>query len=166
MKLSDLVAKVTELAQKIAGLETQAKAANITPEQHTALAAEAAALTGAVTKLQGDLKTALDAQAAAEQANATAVADLNAQVVKLQGELANKQSIATKAVVAAAELAADQTVRPVAANTDAPINGKSPLENVQAQLATEKDPAARRALVLKSRELRGMSFKSELVKAT
>lgn len=161
MKLSDVLAK---LEQKIDTLLNSAKAPNITAEQHAALTAEAKALKteldqikASVTTLQTETQAAVSQHSAALQAKETEITDLKAQ-------LADKQKLAEHGAAAAAELATSQAVPPVPAATEKVTTE----EGLRKELAKcgPNDSVRKTQIARQIRELRGISLKSELRKAT
>jgi len=177
MNISEMKTLVADLAAKVKTLDLAAKAtpATITAEQHTALQASATELSNKITTLQtaltaAEAKITTDLAAAATKAaaDATTIAGLTTEKAALEATLADKKKIATAGAAAAAGLAADQTVKPVAAGSDVSPNGKTGIENLRAQLAAETDPAKKTILARQIREVRapGLSFKRELTPAT
>jgi predicted nucleic acid-binding Zn-ribbon protein len=169
MKLLDIKAAVESLTAKVNDFGTKLAAMakttveNITAEAATALRAEIKILTDLGATLKTDLTDAVTSLAEAS----TTITALQTELGIVKAALVDKQKIATNAAAAAAGLTADQGVEQVAAGTDAAADGKTPEQKLRAQLsAKDISPKARGEIAAKLRELRGVSFKQELVKAT
>jgi regulator of replication initiation timing len=169
MKLSEIVANLKALADKVTGVQAEVadlkpKATNpkpITDEERTAFNAKIAGLEASITDLQTGLSAATTAITEATTANTT----LTAENTSLKTQLADKKAIATAGVAAAAELAANQTTTAVSAKTDVDASGKTPEQVLRAKLDTATTPREKTVIARELRALRGVSFVSQEVKA-
>ena len=155
MNLPELSKAISELPAKIAALINGGR---INAEQAEAFKAEVEILKTSITNLQ-TVTTELATVKAENTKLIADISDLTAKAGNHAAELDSKEKdVEARASAKAAAIAAGQGIKPVETKPADPISGKGPnsIDDLNKQMANEKDPTKKWAIFQQVKKLRGL----------